>query len=306
MGQILIDLHVQFLPCLQLTELSPGAVSSTPVQQNVTGTSATISGLQFAQSYVFAIAAVSSSGVSALSSQAEVTIAPAAPTGLKVTASGAGSLGLTWMASSGAGDYNIFQATTSGAEGTKCALSDWASTSTTFSGLTPGQQYFFTLVAVGLGGSSTPSAQASGTVVPAAPTGLTAIAGNGSVSLTWAAAAGAAVRWIGTLWRCSPSWLAFEKSGLYRCELCQHVNPWAMSAGWTNEPHYVPADAIKPKCRRIMRTRFSGVRALVAGYNPAPVNRHKEENNESKDVPAVARRALRGIHRPGGVDPGAR
>src|SRR5271166_572762 len=91
---------------------APGAVSSTAVQQNVTGTSTTVSGLQFAQSYVFAIAAVSSSGISALSSQAEVTIAPAPPTGLKVTSAGAGALSLTWTASSGAGTYNIFEAKT--------------------------------------------------------------------------------------------------------------------------------------------------------------------------------------------------
>ena len=40
-------------------------------------------------------------------------------------------------------------------------------------------------------GASALSAEASGTVVPAVPAGLSATAGNGSVSLTWSAAAGA-------------------------------------------------------------------------------------------------------------------
>jgi fibronectin type 3 domain-containing protein len=62
--------------------------------------------------------------------------------------------------------------------------------STTVGNLSAGQEYFFTVAAVDAGGTSTPSVQANGTVVPAAPTGLAATAGNGTVSLTWSAAAG--------------------------------------------------------------------------------------------------------------------
>ncbi len=46
---------------------APGAVSASPIQQNVTGTSAIVSNLQFGQSYEFAIAVVSAGGTSPVS-----------------------------------------------------------------------------------------------------------------------------------------------------------------------------------------------------------------------------------------------
>jgi hypothetical protein len=162
----------------------------TPIQQKVAGTSTTVAGLQFAQTYVFAIAAVSTGGVSRISNPVQVTIVPAPPTGLKVVSAG-DALSLNWTASNGANTYSVFEATTSGAQGT-LLVSGWGSTSLPLSGLTAGQQYFFTVTAADAGGSSSPSAQASATVAPAAPTGLVAAAGNGTVSLTWSAATGAA------------------------------------------------------------------------------------------------------------------
>jgi subtilase family serine protease len=169
-----------------------GGVSLTPIQQKVTGTSTTVTGLSFGQSYVFAIAAVSAGGVSPVSSQAQVTIVPAPPAGLKVVVSADDSLSLNWTASNGANVYNIFEGSASGAEGAKPLLSGWGSTSYPLNGLTPGRQYFFTVTATNAGGSSSPSAQAGVTVPPAVPSGLVAAAGNGMVSLTWSAAAGAA------------------------------------------------------------------------------------------------------------------
>lgn len=171
---------------------APGTVSAAPVQQDVSGTSATVTGLQLGQSYLFSIAAVSSSGVSARSAPVEATLAPAAPTGLTFTGSSTGSVTLAWTASSGATSYNIFDATTSGAEGATPVVTGVSGTTGTVGSLIAGKQYFFTVAAVNAGGSSAPSAQAAGTVVPAAPTGLTATAGNGSVSLSWTAVSGAA------------------------------------------------------------------------------------------------------------------
>jgi subtilase family serine protease len=169
---------------------APGAVSSTPVQRNVMGTTAVISGLQFSQAYVFAVAAVSAGAVSPASKQVQVTIVPAAPMGLSVVASEAGSLTLSWSAS-GPGTYDIFEAASSGAEGTTPYQAGWSGTSFTANSLTPGKQYFFTVAAIDAGGDSTPSAEASGTVLPTAPGGLHATGGNGTVSLTWTAGAGA-------------------------------------------------------------------------------------------------------------------
>jgi subtilase family serine protease len=174
---------------------APGPVSSTPVKQNVTGTSTTVSGLQFGQEYVFAITAVSATGViSPRSNNVDVTTVPAAPTGVTVAASSAtaGSLSLAWTASTGASSYNIFEGTTSGGEGTAPAKTGLSGTSASLTNLTPGKQYFFTVVAVDAGGSSMASAEASGTTIANPPAGFTASAGNGSVSLTWSASAGAA------------------------------------------------------------------------------------------------------------------
>ena len=105
-----------------------GTVSATPVQQNLTGTSATVTGLKFGQSYLFAIAAVSSStGVSPRSAPVEATVVPAAPIGVTVTGSSTGSITLVWTASTGASSYNLFEGTASGGEGTTPAESDGVS-----------------------------------------------------------------------------------------------------------------------------------------------------------------------------------
>jgi subtilase family serine protease len=173
---------------------APGSVSSSPVQANLTGTSATVSGLQFGQEYVFAIAAVSSSGViSPRSSTVDVTTVPAAPSGVSVVAMGttAGSLNVGWNASTGATSYSIFEGTTSGGEGTTAVQTGLSGTSASLTSLTPGKQYFFTVVAVDAGGSSMASVEASGTTIASPPTGFAASGGNASVSLSWTASAGA-------------------------------------------------------------------------------------------------------------------
>jgi subtilase family serine protease len=173
---------------------APGSVSSSPVQANMTGTSTTVSGLQFGQEYVFAIAAVSSNGViSPRSSTVEVTTVPAAPSAVSVAALGTttGSLNLGWNASTGATSYSIFEGTTAGGEGTTAAVSGLSGTSASLTSLTPGKQYFFTVVALDAGGSSVASAEATGTTIASPPAGFAASSGNASVSLSWTASAGA-------------------------------------------------------------------------------------------------------------------
>ena len=138
---------------------APGSVSSSAVQANITGTSTTVSGLQFGQQYVFALAAVSSSGViSPRSNVVDVTTVPAAPSAVSVAALGttAGSLNLGWNASTGATSYSLFEGTASGGEGTTAVQSGLTGTSTSLTNLTPGKQYFFTLVAVDAGGAQRP------------------------------------------------------------------------------------------------------------------------------------------------------
>ena len=65
------------------------------------------------------------------------------------------------------------------------------STSSTLSGLRYGTTYYFTLTAQSAIGMSAPSSEVQATIVPAAPTGLTATAGNGSVTLSWTGSSGA-------------------------------------------------------------------------------------------------------------------
>jgi pro-kumamolisin-like protein/fibronectin type III domain protein len=168
-----------------------GRVAAVPVQQNVMGTSTTIIGLQPGQLYSFAIAGVSSTGISPQSSQVAVSIVPGPPAGLKVVSAGANALTLTWTASSGASSYNVFAGTTAGGESTTPAVTGVRGQSVTFTSLASGQKYFFTVEAADLGGDSAPSVEASGIVAPSAPNGVSASAGGGSVSLSWAPSTGA-------------------------------------------------------------------------------------------------------------------
>jgi subtilase family serine protease len=173
---------------------APGPLSSTPVQVNMTGTSTTVSGLQFGQEYVFAVTAVSSSGIiSPRSSTVDVTTVPAAPSGVTVAAPNAtaGALNLAWNASTGASSYNLFEGTAAGGEGTTPLQTGLSAASASLANLTPGKQYFFTVVAVDAGGSSMASTEATGTTIANQPAGFAASAGNGSVSLTWSASTGA-------------------------------------------------------------------------------------------------------------------
>jgi fibronectin type 3 domain-containing protein len=116
---------------------------------------------------------------------------PAAPTAVKVAAGASGDLNVTWTGSSGASAYQLYEATASSGEGGTPTLSGIANPTVSITGLTAGSQYFFTITAVDSGGTSAQSAQASGTVIPGAPTSLAATAGNASASLSWSAAPGA-------------------------------------------------------------------------------------------------------------------
>jgi fibronectin type 3 domain-containing protein len=169
-----------------------GQESSSPVLQSVGGTTTTVSALQAGLTYYFKISAVTALGPTPLSNEAHATLAPSPPTNL-AAGSGAsnGAVKLTWTSSPGATSYEVFEGASAGGEGST-PVQTGSGSPLTVSGLTPGQQYFFTVEAVNAGGTSASSTELGATVVPAIPTGLAATAGNGSVSLTWSASAGAA------------------------------------------------------------------------------------------------------------------
>ncbi len=122
--------------------------------------------------------------------------APSAPTSLTATAIAAGSIKLTWTASS-SGDvdkYNIYRATISGGENYSSATYQVSSGIVTYTdtSTTDGVTYYYVVRAQDAAGNietntTEVSATASGTGPPA-PTNLTATAiAGGSIKLTWTA-----------------------------------------------------------------------------------------------------------------------
>jgi len=113
---------------------------------------------------------------------------PSTPTGISATP-GNGQIVVSWAAAAGATSYNVKRSATSGAETT---VTNLASTSYTDLGLTNGTTYYYVVSAVGATGESTNSIEVSAapTGLPPAPTGLTANAGAGYVTLGWQPAPG--------------------------------------------------------------------------------------------------------------------
>lgn len=114
---------------------------------------------------------------------------PAAPTGLTATAVSSTQINLAWTASGGATGYNVKVATVSGGPYITIAS---GITATTYSDTSaaPGVTSYYVVSAFNSGGESANSTQASAMTPPAAPTGLSATAGNAQVSLAWTASTG--------------------------------------------------------------------------------------------------------------------
>jgi subtilase family serine protease len=167
-----------------------GQEAATPVLTGITGNSTTLTGLNYGQQYYLTVAAVSSFGASPPSNEALAMTAPAPPAGVR-TQAGAGSITVSWEASTGANTYTLYEGPPSSPPATP-VVSAITATSYTVSGLAPGNSYAFTVAALNSAGSSPVSTAVKVTVPPGAPADLTATAGNGRVTLNWTAAAGAA------------------------------------------------------------------------------------------------------------------
>jgi fibronectin type 3 domain-containing protein len=147
--------------------------------------------------YFYVVSAYNTYGQSGNSAEVNATPVapppPGTPTGLVATAGNA-QIMLSWTTSAGAASYNLKRSTTNGS-GYQTVSSPTA-TSFTDKPLTNGTTYYYVVTAVNPSGESGASAQASATPAaapqpPAAPTGLTATAGNAQINLTWTASAGA-------------------------------------------------------------------------------------------------------------------
>jgi prepilin-type N-terminal cleavage/methylation domain-containing protein len=150
-----------------------------------TGTTKTITGLTNGVEYEFTVRTKGASADSVKTSAVKVTpvAAPSAPATPTVTA-GDGSLSVSWTAVTATAaapvtGYRIF------IDGVQRGTT--TDSSTTITGLTNGTAYSVTVAAYGNGGVSDQSTAKSGTPItaPAAPTGLTATAASGQVTLSW-------------------------------------------------------------------------------------------------------------------------
>jgi hypothetical protein len=121
------------------------------------------------------------------------TTPPSAPAVLIATA-GVGQVSLAWTAPAGAVSYNVYRSLTPGGEGATAYKTGVTGVSFTDAGLTNGTTYYYKVTAANSAGESGQSNEASAIPqlsLPAAPSSLTATAGNGQVTLTWNATSGA-------------------------------------------------------------------------------------------------------------------
>jgi fibronectin type 3 domain-containing protein len=168
----------------------------------VTATSYSDTGLVNGTKYFYVVMAGNSAGNSGVSAEVGATPAaavavPPAPTGVVATG-GIAQVVLVWSASTGASSYVVKRGTVSG--GPYSQVGAPATASYTDSGLTNGTKYFYVVAAANSAGTGGNSAEVNATpiapvTVPAAPTGVSATAGNGQVVLSWNASA-AAVSYI--------------------------------------------------------------------------------------------------------------
>ena len=182
--------------------------SPTPVTTADDATSHTVSSLTNATPYYFRVAAVNSVGTGAYypgATDAAVTAtpapeAPAAPSALTAMAGNA-EVTLNWTAAASDGGatitgYMVEYDTDMNFPSPTPATTMAAATSHTVSGLANGTPYYFRVAAVNAVGASAyypgmgdAAVSATPATVPAAPSALTAMAGNAEVTLNWTAAA---------------------------------------------------------------------------------------------------------------------
>ena len=121
-------------------------------------------------------------------------VGPAAPTSLAATNNG-GTATLNWTApadsatAGSVGGYLLMRGTAPGAETTAVQVVPASATSCIDNTVSPSTTYYWTLIAYGLGGYGTASNEATTTVVPLAPSGLTIspAAGNNQIALNMSA-----------------------------------------------------------------------------------------------------------------------
>jgi fibronectin type 3 domain-containing protein len=136
---------------------------------------------------------VNNSIISGIEIYSAAQTAPTAPTGL-TAAAGNSQVNLGWNAVAGATSYDVYRGTSSGGETLLATGAGVTTNSFTDTTAVNGTHYFYYVTAINSVGQSGSSNEVSATPQAptlAAPTGLTATAGNNQVSLSWTGVSGA-------------------------------------------------------------------------------------------------------------------
>ncbi|MGQ5390373.1 glycerophosphodiester phosphodiesterase family protein [Paenibacillus sp. M.A.Huq-84] len=165
----------------------------TVVASSVSNPTYTDTGLTNGTTYYYVVTAGNAAGQSVNATQVSATPAavitiPAAPTGLTATG-GNTRVTLSWSSVTEATYYTVKRGTTSGGPYTVVA-NNVSNPTYTDTGLTNGTTYYYVVTAGNAAGQSADATQVSAIpaaviTIPAAPTGLTATAGNTQVTLNW-------------------------------------------------------------------------------------------------------------------------
>jgi uncharacterized protein (TIGR02145 family) len=170
---------------------SPGGFTGT-ISQAGSGT-ITITGLTIGTAYTFIVKATNAGGAGAASAASNSVIpfaVPGAPTIGTATAGNAQATVIFTAPASNGGSAITSYTATSSPGGIKSALNQAGSGTITFTGLTNGTAYTFTVTAtnsVGTGAASAPSNSVTPFGVPGAPTIGTATAGNAQANVIFTA-----------------------------------------------------------------------------------------------------------------------
>ena len=118
---------------------------------------------------------------------------PVQPTGVTATA-GDTQVTVNWSPVAGASSYKIYYGTTAGVTASSTTNVASAVSPQTITGLNDGTAYYFVVTALNAAGESIVSSEQSATPVlppPAKPAGIIVSGGDGKVTISWSAAAGA-------------------------------------------------------------------------------------------------------------------
>jgi len=112
---------------------------------------------------------------------------PEAVTGLVAAVGNSPTVTLTWAPSRGADGYVIYWSEDRGVTPTTGKAIAEASSPFVHDGLSAGRQYHYIVTAINNAGASAPSAEVSALLPPGAPTGVTALSGDSSNTVSWQA-----------------------------------------------------------------------------------------------------------------------